>query len=102
MKTAIVYFSTHHGNTKKLVEAIAEKDKVIAEKDKAIAENDKIIAEKNNCIFDKDKIISEKTARITELDQAIEHYRRYPGIRLIRFVGRVLRGIKRRIKVLVQ
>ena len=28
MKTAIVYFSTHHGNTKKLVEAIAEKDNV--------------------------------------------------------------------------
>ena len=85
-----------------LDKVIAEKDKVIAEKDKAIAENDKIIAEKNNCIFDKDKIISEKTARITELDQAIEHYRRYPGIRLIRFVGRVLRGIKRGIKVLVQ
>ena len=28
MKTAIVYFSTHHGNTKKLVEAIAEKNEV--------------------------------------------------------------------------
>ena len=28
MKTAIGYFSTHHGNTKKLVEAIAEKNEV--------------------------------------------------------------------------
>ena len=28
MKTAIVYFSTHHGNTEKLVEAIAEKNEV--------------------------------------------------------------------------
>ena len=28
MKTAIVYASTHHGNTKKLVDAIAEKNEV--------------------------------------------------------------------------
>lgn len=28
MKTAIVYFSTHHGNTKKLVEAIADRNDV--------------------------------------------------------------------------
>ena len=28
MKTAITYFSVHHGNTKKLVDAIAEKDEV--------------------------------------------------------------------------
>ena len=28
MKTAIVYYSTHHGNTKKLLDAIAEKNEV--------------------------------------------------------------------------
>ncbi len=30
MKTAIVYVSTHHGNTKKLVDAIAQKHEIVA------------------------------------------------------------------------
>lgn len=28
MKTAIVYFSKHHGNTKKLLDAIAQKNEL--------------------------------------------------------------------------
>ena len=28
MKTAIIYYSKHHGNTKKLLDAIAEKNEV--------------------------------------------------------------------------
>ena len=47
MKTAIVYYSQHHGNTKKLLDAIAEKNEVtlidvVRDKDKDISGYDRI------------------------------------------------------------
>ena len=47
MKTAIVYYSQHHGNTKKLLDAIAEKHDVtlidvVRDKDVDISEYDRI------------------------------------------------------------
>ena len=47
MKTAIVYYSKHHGNTKKLLDAIAEKHDVtlidvVANKDADVSEYDRI------------------------------------------------------------
>lgn len=47
MKTAIVYYSKHHGNTKKLLDAIAEKHDVtlidvVANKDADVSEFDRI------------------------------------------------------------
>lgn len=47
MKTAIVYYSQHHGNTKKLLDAIAEKHEialvdVVRDKDADISEYDRI------------------------------------------------------------
>ncbi len=49
-----------------------------------------------------EKNIHEKEERITELYDAVEHYRRFPTIKFIRFVGKILRQIKRKVKVLVQ
>ena len=42
----------------------------------------------------KDTYIVKLDERIRVLDQAVEHYRRYPGIRFLRFVKRVLCGKK--------
>ncbi|SFP37978.1 Methyltransferase domain-containing protein [Butyrivibrio proteoclasticus] len=64
-------------------------------KDTYIVNLDKVIAEK-------DAIINEKNRLINVFEQAVEHYRRFPGVRLLRFGKRVLRGLKRRIKALVQ
>ncbi len=70
-------------------QALADsKDTYIVKLDKAIAE--------------KDAIIDERNMIISNLEQAVEHYRRFPGVRFLRFVKRVLRGIKIRIKALVQ
>ncbi len=81
---------------------IVKLDKTIKDKDADIVCKETIIAEKETIIAEKDVEIAERNERIAELDHAIEHYRKYPGIRIIRFIGKVLRGIKRRIKALVQ
>ncbi len=48
-------------------------------------------------IADKESMIADDQIRIGELDSAVEYYRRYPGVRFVRFIWRILMSVKARI-----
>ncbi|SEA48442.1 Methyltransferase domain-containing protein [Oribacterium sp. KHPX15] len=87
---------------KKIIQDAAEEEsmklrKQLDEKIILLGSYQALADSKDTYIVELDRIIDQRNARIKELDQAVEHYRKYPGIRLVRFIGRILRGIKRRI-----
>lgn len=65
VKTVIVYVSTHHGNTKKLVDAISEKyDITVID---GIKDNDYDLAEFNRIGFAQESHLAKSTRRCLKL-----------------------------------